>query len=122
MEKLHVQYDYRKLLLLLAIQAIPMAESNFVKKNLFWLILQDGLVCSDPLARKRSLYIIKCVLEVISRKEEFATELVENTPIISWSQNESSALWKIWETFALLCETFEEKQVTPVFKFLIKFN
>ena len=61
MEKLHFQKDYKKLLLLLAIQAVPMAQSNLVEKNLFWVILQDGLVCADPLARKRSLYIIKIV-------------------------------------------------------------
>lgn len=118
MKKLHLQQDFKKLLLLLAIQAVPMAQSNFIEKNLFWVILQDGLVCPDPLARKRSLYIIKCVLEVIARKRNFKSEFAENAPLISWSDQESTVLWKIWKTFALFCETFEEKQVILLCSFL----
>jgi len=55
--------------------------------------------------------VIKYILDVVS-KRSFKTENFDDQfPIVYWNEAEVHDTWEIWKTFALVCETLEEKQV-----------
>ena len=86
-------------------------------KNLFWQILQQGLYSKDSVNRKRSLYLLKRIVDIC---ESFQADL--NTDgkctVFWWDKSYMAQLSKTWEDFLLLSEVFEEKQVT--FSFCVK--
>lgn len=111
MEKLQERNDFTLLLLFMAIHLEKLSKCDLIiKRDYFWIFLQNGLVCPDPLARKRALFIIKYLLETISKKE-FATDMIDGVSLILWNPDTNDNLWKIWKTIALVFETLEEKQV-----------
>ena len=115
MKNLHKRKDFTLLLLFMAIHLEKLSKCDLIiKRDFFWIFLQDGLVCSDPLARKRALFIIKYLLDTISKKE-FATDSVDDASLILWNPDINDKLWKIWKTIALIYETLEEKQVMNMF-------
>lgn len=77
--------------------------------SFFWSVIQDGLGHSDPLNRKRSLFLLQHSLKsVLSRKtDDFTT----SDNVFWWKAHHESELKAIWEATVLLLETLEEKQV-----------
>lgn len=77
----------------------------------FWEILQCGLYNKDSVNRKRSLYLLKRLVDIC---ESTATEVNtdQTRPVFWWSKDRSFALSKTWEDFVLLAEVLEEKQVS----------
>jgi hypothetical protein len=79
-------------------------------KQEFWEILQSGLINKDSVNRKRSLYLLKRIVDICeSTSLEVNTE--QSQPIFWWSKDTSSELSKTWQDFMLLAEVLEEKQV-----------
>lgn len=116
MKTLRIKEEFTLLLLFMAVhvEKLSMCE-QIINKVYFWSFLQDGLICADPLARKRALFVIKYLLDIISMKQ-FSTESVNgDSPLIMWTPDQSEKLWKVWKTFALVYETLEEKQVNFLF-------
>ncbi|XP_066928393.1 probable methyltransferase TARBP1 [Clytia hemisphaerica] len=111
MEVLYQQQNFSLLLLLIAIHLDTISSSNIIQEIYFWKFLQDGLVCSDPLPRKRALFVIKYILDVISKQQSFTTKSIEGHSLVFWESNKHENLWKIWKSVALVLETLEEKQV-----------
>ncbi|KAL4238154.1 hypothetical protein ACF0H5_002865 [Mactra antiquata] len=79
------------------------------KDNQFWEILQSGLYSKDSLSRKRSLYLLKRIVDICESNNEDVNEDV-NT-VFWWTKKKCSILSKVWEDFLLLAEVLEEKQV-----------
>ena len=79
------------------------------KEESFWAIVQEGLTSSDPLSRKRSMYLLHCVLVSVQRSGGRA---VSSTEWVFWWEEESAKpLLAIWNDLVLVLETLEEKQV-----------
>ena len=115
MQVLHQQQDFSLLLLLIAIHLDTISSSNIIHETFFWKYLQEGLVCSDPLPRKRALFVIKYILDVISKQQSFTTKSIDGHSLVSWEASKNDELWKIWKSVALVLETLEEKQVCTFF-------
>ena len=81
----------------------------------FWNLLQAGLLSKDSVNRKRSLYLIKRIVDVCETNcLEINSETVSDlasVPVFSWSKKNAASLTKIWEDVFLLLEVCEEKQV-----------
>lgn len=76
----------------------------------FWEILQNGLIDKDSVNRKRSLYLLKRIVDIC----ESTMAVVNNDAkqnVFWWSKSRSSELSKTWQDFMLLAEVLEEKQV-----------
>ncbi len=80
----------------------------------FWTIVQSGLVHSDPLARKQSLFLLKRAIDLFS-SSRCDVDVKGNedscTPLFSWKVKKSKQLLGIWADFFLLYETLQEVQV-----------
>ena len=83
--------------------------------TVFWDIVQSGLIESNPLSRKRSLFLLDRVLKSISTEDVIRTEdrvfwwgCHGNNATSEWPESEAI---KIWDDVILLIETLEEKQV-----------
>ena len=80
----------------------------------FWSIVQEGLVSSDPLARKRCMYLLHCVLmSVQDRKLESSSgqSVRSDKWVFWWGEVCAGELQKVWGDLILILETMEEKQV-----------
>ncbi|XP_053399349.1 probable methyltransferase TARBP1 [Mercenaria mercenaria] len=95
------------------------------QKEEFWEILQSGLYSKDSVNRKRSLYLLKRIVDICeSTLTDVNTEAAQ--PIFWWSRDRSPELSKTWQDFMLLAEVLEEKQVhvirplLPRMKLLVK--
>ena len=84
----------------------------------FWNLLQAGLLSKDTVNRKRSLYLLKRIVDICETNgQEINSETVSDfasIPVFSWSKKKAASLSKIWEDVFLLLEVFEEKQVTTI--------
>ena len=121
MESLQKRNDFILLLLFMAIHLEKLSKCDLIiERDYFWIFLQNGLICPDPLPRKRALFIIKFLLNPIS-KREFATDLIDGVSLILWKPVINDKLWKVWKTIVLVFETLEEKQVIVLFLFKLHF-
>ena len=78
--------------------------------SIFWSVIQDGLGHSDPLSRKRSLFLLQHSLKSVFSSQtsgDFATP----EHMFWWKKQYGTELKTIWEATVLLLETLEEKQV-----------
>ena len=75
----------------------------------FWAIVQVGLTSPDPLSRKRSMYLLHCVLVSVQKA---GGESVSSASHVFWWEKESAQrLQTVWNDLVLVLETLEEKQV-----------
>ena len=91
------------------------------KEDVFWAIVQEGLTSSDPLSRKRSMYLLHCVLVSVQKGDsgsgergirEGGKERVSSGNWVFWWEAESEKqLAAVWNDLVLVLETLEEKQV-----------
>ncbi|XP_075555672.1 tRNA (guanosine(18)-2'-O)-methyltransferase TARBP1 isoform X2 [Dermacentor variabilis] len=91
-------------------------ESASVCDDLFWQIVQHGLVHPDSLARKRSMYVMKHVLDACCDEK-----LVLSCLVFSWNPDETAELMGVWQELFLVLEVLEEKQPHVVKPMLAKF-
>lgn len=96
--------------MLLAIHLPVIAESNVVQTKEFWIILQKGLINGDPLTRKRALFCVKCLVDLVSKKSQHSQTVIKMS-FLYWSASCNEQLWSIWKTLLIVFETLEEKQV-----------
>lgn len=96
--------------MLLAIHLPVIAESNVVQTEEFWIILQKGLINGDPLTRKRALFCVKCLVDLVSKKSQHSQTVIRMS-FLYWSASCNEQLWSIWKTLLIVFETLEEKQV-----------
>ena len=75
----------------------------------FWEITRKGLADSDSLCRKRSMYLLHCVL--LSVEREPAVEVSSEGGVFWWEEGNSKELQQVWGDLTLVLETMEEKQV-----------
>lgn len=80
---------------------------NVAEENIFWKILQSGLISTDPLVRKKAVYLMKRTVGGICHNNTSFT-LQCSDAVFWWNPTYSS---KIWEQFFLIIESLEEKQV-----------
>ncbi|XP_064599728.1 LOW QUALITY PROTEIN: probable methyltransferase TARBP1 [Liolophura sinensis] len=117
---------------------------NLVNNTEFWTIIQSGLVQKNPVTRKRSLYLLKRIIDICENESETiipAENSLENSSenssdkehvacataissgtgsgvMFRWDPELKIQLSKVWENFILLIETLNEKQlhvVRPLF-------
>ncbi|XP_072030160.1 probable methyltransferase TARBP1 [Amphiura filiformis] len=82
----------------------------------FWIMVQSGLVHTDPLARKQSLFLLKRAVDLFSSlgcDVEVKGEDDLNF-LFSWKMKKSKQLLGVWADFFLLYETLQEVQVHVV--------
>ena len=84
----------------------------------FWAMLQNGLLSKDSVNRKRSLYLLKRIVDIcetncLEVNDSMVADLA-NVPVFSWSKKNAASLTKIWQDLILLLEVFEDKQVYTV--------
>lgn len=80
----------------------------------FWAIVQDGLTSTDPLSRKRCMYLLHCVLVSVQKSggDSGGGEGVSSSNWVFWWESGSAKqLTAIWDDLVLVLETLEEKQV-----------
>ena len=77
----------------------------------FWSIVQEGLVSSDPLSRKRCLYLVHCVLMSLQGSQLQGISIATDKWVFWWSEACAGELQKAWDDMVLILETMEEKQV-----------
>ncbi|XP_075723555.1 tRNA (guanosine(18)-2'-O)-methyltransferase TARBP1 [Rhipicephalus microplus] len=93
------------------------SSSTEVCDDLFWLILQHGLVHPDSLTRKRSMYVMKHVLDACCDEK-----LSLSGVLFSWNPDEAAELMAVWQELFLVLEVLEEKQPHVVKPMLAKFS
>lgn len=79
---------------------------SVVHDDFFWLIVQGGLVHRDSLTRKRSMYIVRHVLDACC---DLRASLY--TSFFSWDPRKNQQLLDIWQNLFVVLEVLEEKQV-----------
>ena len=79
----------------------------------FWAVLQSGFFYMDGLSRKRAMYLLKRLLDVIESCGEPVSSVVgdEGCPVFWWKKEAADVLAPMWHDFILFMETLEEKQV-----------
>lgn len=110
-------------------------QMNLVNNKEFWAMIQSGLVQKNPVTRKRSLYLLKRIIDICENESETkipAENSIENHSensldkehaasgmanssdsgvVFLWNPELKTQLSKVWENFILLIETLNEKQV-----------
>ena len=82
-------------------------STHFAGKLEFWQQIQTGFYHESRLCRKRSIFIVKCVLEACqNQKEDF-----QCSPVFVWKHERKEEIIEIWNNFFLVIESLEEKQV-----------
>jgi len=80
-----------------------------------WHIIQSGVFHESSLTRKRAMYLLKRLLDVIQTQNiELIPEECEQ-PRFWWTDSQKTQLSELWMNYILLVETLEEKQVKYVF-------
>ncbi|CAH1792156.1 unnamed protein product, partial [Owenia fusiformis] len=94
----------------LPIDGKPIFEIRHQKK--FWEIIQYGISHKNPLSRKRSMYLLKRMVDTCEHQKQNLTFAFgpDNVPIFQWSKKDGEKLSSIWEDYFLLMETLDEKQ------------
>ena len=87
------------------------AARNVLKNPQFWSVIQTGFLHEDTLTRKRSLYMIKLLID-ISKQAKAAVNAAES--VFWWTEQHEKELGHAWDTFILLIETLEQTQVKCV--------
>lgn len=96
---------------------IVQEEDAAICDDFFWLIVQHGLVHPDSLTRKRSMYIMKHVLDACCDEK-----ITLSVRIFSWNADNSAKVMATWEELFLVLEVLEEKQPHVVKPMLAKFT
>ncbi|XP_046546005.1 probable methyltransferase TARBP1 isoform X2 [Haliotis rubra] len=88
-------------------------EEDLRCSDSFWEMLQGGLYSVNPVSRKRSLYLLKRIVDTCERNNvDVNTDMTGGAcPIFQWKTSAKTDLALIWEHYILLVETLEEKQV-----------
>lgn len=79
--------------------------SRMENDNMFWKIIQHGLIHPNPLSRKRSQYVLKRAVDTCT-----SSTADGYSKYMSWQMNRKKEIEKLWYDFFLLIETLEEKQ------------
>ncbi|KAK8781770.1 hypothetical protein V5799_016887 [Amblyomma americanum] len=91
-------------------------DSAVLCDDVFWDIVQHGLVHPDSLTRKRSMYIVKHILDACCDEE-----VSLSGRIFSWNLGDAAELMTVWQELFLVLEVLEEKQPHVVKPMLAKF-
>ena len=86
------------------------------KEDIFWAIVQEGLTSSDPLSRKRCMYLLHCVLVSVQKVGRGGDGRGEESVssgnwVFWWAAGSTKRLTAVWNDLVLVLETLEEKQV-----------
>lgn len=95
------------------------------REGVFWRIVQEGLMSPHPLARKRCMFLLQCVLASVRREGGgeggrgegevvVVVEAEECGGVFWWSVECERDLAPVWDDLVLMLETMEEKQVMCV--------
>ena len=84
----------------------------------FWSFLQTGLVNLDSLVRKRSLYLLKNVVDFYKRQNE-SDEVYFTLESLAfwWNPYHAREISTPWQEYVFLLEILEEKQVHTLLVF-----
>ena len=82
-------------------------------KATFWAVIQSGLTNTDPLSRKRCLYLLHRVLASVKQPALNGAKgaLASGGWVFWWNDGHARELQASWDDLVLLLETLEEKQV-----------
>ncbi|XP_076463915.1 tRNA (guanosine(18)-2'-O)-methyltransferase TARBP1-like [Babylonia areolata] len=83
----------------------------------FWELVQLGLYSDNPAIRKRSIYLLKRIVDTCEKSEVDFLPVESSSddpfavvPHFWWSKQHQKDLSKVWEDIFLLLETLDEKQ------------
>eukprot|EP00057_Strongylocentrotus_purpuratus_P028311 XP_011682785.1 PREDICTED: probable methyltransferase TARBP1 [Strongylocentrotus purpuratus] len=85
--------------------------------KLFWKLIQQGLIHTNPLTRKRCSYLMKRAVDVAAtsgRSIGQGSHGLDEQPLFSWNPAEKEKLLRLWFEFFLIYETLEEVQIHVV--------
>ncbi|PVD26269.1 hypothetical protein C0Q70_13939 [Pomacea canaliculata] len=100
----------------------PLSEEtscpHISSSNTFWFLIQSGLHSDDPALRKRSMYLLKRIIDTCEKSNKdfsvppavTSADIISSLPCFWWSKQYQKELSKVWEDFILLLETLDEKQ------------
>lgn len=87
---------------------------NLLEVELFWKLIQQGLIHSNSLTRKRGSYLMKRAVDVAAtsgRSIGQGSHGLAEQPLFSWDPAEKEKQLRLWFEFFLIYETLEEVQV-----------
>ena len=91
----------------------------------FWQILQAGMFHQNALTRKRTVYLLKRLLDIIEKDQTSVPITIEQNKgelLFFWNSKFTPDFVKTWQELFLLYETLEEKQVRLSSKLVTKIN
>ncbi|CAH0750491.1 unnamed protein product [Diatraea saccharalis] len=89
---------------------VVLFESKIVLQAEFWQTILYGLLSTDLLLRKLSIYLAKRALDcVLAMKKDVLVEHNGNI-IFQWIHAESNSLKTMWDNYFILIDSLEEKQ------------
>lgn len=87
---------------------LPRMNQPLEHEDLFWKIIQHGLVHPNPLSRKRSQYVLKRAVDACTTSG--SNQADGCSKYMSLQMNRKKEIEKLWYDFFLLIESLEEKQ------------
>ncbi|TSO98518.1 putative methyltransferase TARBP1 [Bagarius yarrelli] len=83
---------------------------NVEMSRTFFKVVQNGLVHSDGMSRKRAVYLLnRCISLAMTRNTD--VNMWDTDFFFKWTPRQRSVLQKFWDAFTLVLETLEEYQL-----------
>ncbi|RVE54724.1 hypothetical protein evm_000491 [Chilo suppressalis] len=89
---------------------IVLFESNIVNQSQFWHTILYGLLSTDLLLRKLSVYLAKRALDYVNTLKTNVIVESEGNILFQWLHNKSDSLKLMWDNYFILIDSLEEKQ------------
>ena len=93
------------------------AVTSLLQNSDFWTVLQTGFFHPSSLTRKRTIYLLKRIIDIIDTEniQLGHTSDGQEQPRFWWTCSRRGELTEMWMNYILLMETLEEKQVQLLF-------
>ncbi|XP_063958767.1 probable methyltransferase TARBP1 [Lytechinus pictus] len=90
---------------------------DLLQLELFWQLVQQGLIHTNPLTRKRCSYLMKRAVDVAATSGRClgqGSHEVTKQPLFSWDPAQKEKLLRLWFEFFLIYETLDQVQIHVV--------
>lgn len=91
-------------------------DTSPIRTSIFWRVIQHGFVHDDSLTRKRTMYVMRHVLDSC-----YHLQHTLQTELFLWMPDRKDELMDWWKTIIVILEVLEEKQPHVVKPVLAKF-
>lgn len=86
-------------------------DNSIVSHTAFWKLIQAGIPHKNTLARKRSLYLLKRIVDFFEHGKGQLVSKDSECSLFWWDAAEETSLIVVWQDFMLLVEMLEESIV-----------